>query len=261
MYRKTEVLAVHGAKIMENLEKVKINHKNYFNQEFGTVGLFKEIPITDVPLFERFKSYDNLGYRDRLVYKSYAKKSEYIEVIMGGTPPKIKTGDKKTEKINIVDFLLEHNSDIDFLIKYRKILENNFYSRLHISDFFPEIPKNIIKDYVEIEWEVINIEVKEDSRLLQDQDENGNFIEEFFNTYKITYENKTIPHSTYYHFDEGLLRVSNHWGSVGRNRWYLSGNEYHEGTFKAGFIPWEDFEVLTKEEYYAQFDNLEEDDE
>lgn len=240
----------------------KINHRNYYNQEFGTFANFKEIDITDVPLFEKFKSYNNLSFNERLINKSYAKRNEYIEVKTGGVPPQIKVGDVKIEEMDIEEFLAEHNSDIDFLVKYKEVLKDkNFYNRPDIEEFFPNIPENIIRKHVEIEWKAISIEKIDSEIHLEYKDEDSwDLIDVEYDVYKIIWENKTIPHSIYYHFDEGLVRVSNHWGVVGKNNWYLRG-EVHYGVFRAGFISWDDIESYTEEEYYNNLNNKEEEEE
>ncbi|SHJ17577.1 hypothetical protein [Flavobacterium terrae] len=47
--------------------------------------------------------------------------------------------------------------------------------------------------------------------------------------------------SKYYYTEEGMYRLSNHWGRLANSKWRLIDKNLSEEKFKVGFANWEDF--------------------
>ncbi|HEU0135879.1 MAG TPA: hypothetical protein VFQ50_01170 [Flavobacterium sp.] len=65
--------------------------------------------------------------------------------------------------------------------------------------------------------------------------------------------------SCYYYSDEGVLRISNHWGRAAKCKWKLKPLPDTTGRTKAGFAKWTSFhhDNETERLYFLQFDLFE----
>ena len=106
--------------------------------------------------------------------------------------------------------------------------------------------------YFEQQWTVIDIKLV-DTQDYSDDPWYDN--EDSYNLYIVTIENRDNPHSIYYEFETGVLRISNHWNKVGNNFWNLFRGNSFEDFFQAGFCKWEDFEIMGEEDYSEGEDN------
>lgn len=235
-----------------DIEKMQINYRNYFNQEYGTSATFVEMEIKEAVSFINNCNLNNNKLLN--VYKSYPKKRFRAYTSIGKPLTEYKVGQEILKNISRKEYLQEKFYNLDFLIKYQNEIKKCKRDGLDFKWCNPEL-FYLTEECIEEVWEITKVEFLETQCFGE-----GDYYEEDndCDIYLVTIECRTNPHSVYYEFESGLLRISNHWSFVAKNAWYFGVTNSDTDYFRAGFCKWEDFEINEpddEEDYSEDEDN------